>query len=144
MIQRIFEIVAGLCASLVGFLVLFSFPSGTFLSGYSSDQKYRLAGQPTPPLAWLPVMLLLVTALTGIALGPLLQAITGSSRVGHRSYLALTWAGRLALWLSTLGLIVLIYLTGFSIGLTFIPSATLALVACVLALISNPASNMRA
>jgi hypothetical protein len=134
-VQRIFEMAAGVCASALGLLILFSFLSESFSgNGYT---PFPLSHD----LIWLPAFLAFAATLAAIALGPLLHGLPSLTRAGRRARMVCAWVGGLALWFSTLGLIVLIYLAGFSIGLAFIPSAVLALIACVLALIPGPVSG---
>jgi hypothetical protein len=132
-IQRIFEAVTGVLASVVGLWLLFSTASA--FAPY--NQGYDVSGQPAPPLAWIPALQVYTIVLIGIGVGVLLQGASSIGRTGRNAQLFLIWGGRLALWLSTVVLIVLAYLALASIGLLFIPSIALALIACALAVIPN-------
>lgn len=138
MVQRILEIVMGGLAAILGLRALLSLPPGTFPTGPGVAQLASQLGKPAPPLAWLPVFPLLVVALVAVALGALAHgapSFTGLIGKGSRARLAVIWAGRATLWLATAGLIVLIYLAVFDAGLFFIPSAALAIIASLLALL---------
>lgn len=135
MVQRIFEMVVGVCASALGFALLLS-----LLLEPSIDGRYSYFGQ-THDLSWLPAFLAFASALAAVAVGVLLHGITSVSRVDRRTRVVFAWVGRLALWFSTAGLITLVYLAGFSIGLLFIPSALLALIACGLAMVPDSLRN---
>jgi lysylphosphatidylglycerol synthetase-like protein (DUF2156 family) len=132
-IQRIFEAVTGVLASVVGLWLLFS----TASAFSPSNQGYDLSGQPAPPFAWIPALQVFFIVLIGIGVGVLLHGASSIARTGRGVRLSLIWGGRLALWLSTVVLIVLAYLALASIGLLFIPSIALALIACALAVIPN-------
>jgi hypothetical protein len=135
MAQRIFEMAAGGLASALGFALLLY-----LLLWPSIDQRYSYFTQ-TRDLTWLPAFLAFAAALAAIAVGALLHGIPSLTRADPRARVAFSWASRSLLWLSTMGLIALVYLSGFSIGLLFIPSAFLALIASILALIPGPARN---
>ena len=147
MIQRILEIVVGAIAALIGLRTLFSLPPGTFPTGSGVAQLASQLGEPAPPLAWLPVFLLLVVALAAIALGAFAHGVPSLFGKGVRARLAFPvafpvafplafiWAGRATLWLATAALIVLIYLATFNTSQHFIPSAALAIIASLLALL---------
>lgn len=139
MIQRIMEIVVGGIAALIGLRTLFSLPPGTFPTGSGVTQLASQLGEPAPPLAKLPVYLLLIVALAAVALGALAHGVPSLIGKGLRARLAFPqafiWAGRATLWLATVALIVLIYLAAFNISLFFIPSAVLAIIASLLALL---------
>lgn len=137
MVQRVFEAVTGVLAAVVGLWFLFSVESDFFPT--TPPQAYVISGQPAPPLAWIPAFQVFTIALLGIALGALAHGVPSIARMGRGARLALIWGARLALWLSTLALMVMAYLALASIGLIFIPSIALALIACALALI--PAST---
>ena len=129
MVQCISEMIVGVCASALGFALLLS-----LLLWPSIDGRYSYFGQ-THDLSWLPAFLAFSAVLAAVAVGVLLHGITSVSRTGRRVRVIFAWVGRLTLWLSTAGLIILVYIAGFSIGLLFIPSALLALIACGLSLI---------
>ena len=137
MIQRIFEAIAGVLAAVTGLWLLFSVESAFFPT--TPAQSYGVSGQPALPLAWIPAFQVFTIALVGIALGALLHGVPSITRMGRGMRRLLVWGGRLALWLSALALIVMAYLAWASIGLLFIPSIALAVIACALALI--PAST---
>ncbi len=132
MVQRIVEMIAGVCASVFGLLILFSLFSASF-----TGQAFT--NFPLDDLTWLPAFLAYVTVLAVIALGALLHGIPSLTHARRRARVAFAWVGRLALWLATAGFIILAYLSEASIGLIFIPSAVLALTACLLSLIPGPA-----
>jgi hypothetical protein len=147
MVQRILEMVIGGLASILGLRALFAFPPGSFPTGAGVAQLASLNGESLPPLAWLPVFLLLIVALAAITLGALAHGapnLTRLIRSGPRARLAFIWAGRATLWLATAGLIVLIYLAVFNAGLFFVPSAALAIAASLLALLPDPQPPRRA
>lgn len=135
MVQRVFEAVTGVLASVVGLWFLFSVASAVFPP--TPAQAYALSGQPAPPLAWIPALQVYTIVLIGIGVGVLLQGASSIVRTGRGVQLCLIWGGRLALWLSTVVLIILAYLALASIGLIFIPSIALACIACTLAVIPN-------
>jgi hypothetical protein len=140
MVQRVFEAVTGVLASVVGLWFLFSVASAVFPP--TPAQAYALSGQPAPPLAWIPALQVYTIVLIGIGVGVLLHGASSIARADRGVRLFLIWGARLALWLSTIVLIVLAYLTLPSIGLLFLPSIVLAFIACALAVIPNsePAS----
>lgn len=141
MVQRILEIVVGAIAGFIGLRTLLSFPPGWIPSGPDAARIASLNGAPVPPLAWLPVFALLVVALGAIVLGALAHGAPSLIRPigrGLRTRLAFIWAGRVTLWLATAGLIVLIYLAVLGASLFFIPSAALAIIASLLALLPDP------
>ena len=135
MVQRIFEMVVGVGASALGFALLLS-----LLLSPSIDGRYSYFEQ-THDLSWLPAFLAFASALAVVAVGVLLHGLTSIFRASRRARVVCAWVGRMALWLSTAGLIILVYLAGFSIGLLFIPSALLALIACGLALVPDSPRN---
>lgn len=137
MIQRIFEAIAGVLAAMAGLWFLFSLQSAFFPT--TPPQAYVFSEQPAQPLAWIPAFQVFTIALVGIALGALLHGVPSIARTGRGMRRLLVWGGQLALWLSTLALIVMAFLALASIGLLFIPSIALAVIACALALI--PAST---
>jgi hypothetical protein len=144
MVQRILEIVIGGMASILGLRALFAFPPGSFPTGAGVAQLASLNGEPSPPLAWLPVFLLLVVALAAITLGALAHGIPSLTGKSLRARLAFIWVGRAALWLATAVLIALIYLAVFNASLFFVPSAALSLTASLLALLPDPQLPPRA
>lgn len=135
MIQRVFEAITGVLASVLGLWLLFSTASAFFPS--TPPQAYDLSGQPAPPFAWIPAFQVFILALIGIGLGVLLQGTSSVAHTGRGARLSLAWGGRLILWLSTVVLIALAYLALASIGLLFVPSIALAFIACALAIIPN-------
>jgi len=58
--------------------------------------------------------------------------------MSRRAQVLCAWAGRFLLWIGSVALLVLVYLSGFSIGLLFLPSLYLALIACALTLMPRP------
>jgi hypothetical protein len=141
MVQRILEIVVGAIAGFIGLRVLLSFPPGWIPSGPDAARIASLNGELAPPLAWLPVFALLVVALIAVALGALAHGAPSLIRpIGKslRTRLAFIWAGRAMLWLATAALIVLIYLAVLDASLFVIPSAALAIIASLLALLPDP------
>jgi len=132
LVQRLSEDVLGLCASFLGLAILFSLlvlPSIGFVYDYFAY---------TPGRSWLPAVLAYVAALVAIGLGVVLHGLLSFARMSRRTQVLCAWAGRFLLWIGSAGLLVLVTLSGFSIGLLFLPSLYLALIACALALIPRP------
>jgi hypothetical protein len=134
LVQRSIEVVLGLCASVLGLATLFSLlvlPSIGFVYDYFAY---------TPGRSWFPAFLAYVAALVAIGLGVVLQGLLSFARLRRRAQVLCAWAGRFLLWIGSAALLVLVYLSGFSIGLLFLPSLYLALIACSLSLMPRPAS----
>ncbi len=141
MVQRILEIVVGVIAGFIGLRTLLSLSPEWFPTGSGVAQLASSNDVSAPPLAWLPVFALLVVALSAIALGALAHGAPSLIRpIGRGSLkrLAFIWTGRALLWIATAGLIVLIYLATFDLAQIFIPSAALAIIASLLALLPDP------
>lgn len=142
MVQRVFEVITGVLASVVGLWILFSTASAFFPA--TPTQAYDFSQQPAAPFAWIPAFQVFTITLIGIGLGALLQGVSSVAHTGRGARRSLIWGGRLILWLSTVALIALSYLALASIGLLFIPSIALALIACALAVIPNPEPALHA
>jgi hypothetical protein len=128
LVQRLGEDVLGLCASVLGLAILFSL----LLSPSYNYFAY------TPGRSWLLAVLAYVAALVAIGLGVVLHGLVGFARMSHHAQTLCTWAGRFLLWIGSAALLVLVYLSGSSIGLFFLPSLYLALIACALVLMPRP------
>jgi len=125
MAQRLIEVVPGLAASFLGLAILFSL----------FDSRYFTY---TPGPSWLPAVLAYVAVLEAIGLGVVLHGLLGFARMGRRAPVLRAWAGRFLLYIGTVGLLVLVTLSGFSIGLLFLPSLYVAFIACALSLMPKP------
>jgi hypothetical protein len=128
MAQRLIEVILGLAASFLGLAILFSLLESSYFTY-------------TPGPSWLPAVLAYVTALEAIGLGVVLHGLVSFARMGLLAQVICAWAGRFLLWIGSAALLVLVYLSGFSIGLLFLPSLYLALIACSLSLMPGPASE---
>ncbi|HZC79155.1 MAG TPA: hypothetical protein VE258_15485 [Ktedonobacterales bacterium] len=128
--ERMIDVVLGFWASVLGLLTLFSLLLPT--SGGFDYFGY------TPGRSWLPAILAYVAALEAIGLGIVLHGLLSFARMGRRAQLLCSWAGRFLLCIGSVGLLMLVTLSGFSIGLFFLPSLYLAFLACALALLPRP------
>jgi hypothetical protein len=126
--QRLIEVVLGLAASFLGLAILFSLLDSSYFTY-------------TPGPSWLPAVLACVAALEAIGLGVVLHGLLGFAPMGRRAQVLCAWAGRFLLWIGSMALLALAYLSGYSIGLLFLPSLYLALIACSLSLMPGPASE---
>ncbi len=140
LVQRIIEVVLGLCASVLGLLTLLSLLVSTSYYGPNNERDSFFSR--THDLSWLPAFLAYVAALTAIALGVVLHGLFSFVRMSRRAQMLCAWAGRFVLCIGTVGLLVLVYLSGFSIGLLCLPSLYLALIACALALMPRPSQAL--
>ena len=138
MAQPLSEDVLGLAASFLGLLTLFSLLVSTSYYGPNNERESFFSR--THDLSWLPAFLTYVAALVAIGLGVVLHGLLGFARMRRRTQVLCAWAGRFLLWIGSAALLVLVYLSGFSIGLLFLPSLYLALIACSLSLMPKPAS----
>jgi hypothetical protein len=135
--QRLIEVVLGLAASVLGLVLLFSLLLSPSINGPDNrDTSYFAQSH---DLSWLPAFLAYVAALAAIGLGVVLHGLLSFARMGRRAQVLCAWAGRFLLWIDSAALLVLVYLSGFSIGLAFLPSLYLALIACSLSLMPRPA-----
>ena len=141
MVQRIFEIATGVCAAVSGWLLLYMIFFANTVGGPNGSYNYVSHYR---DLSWLPAFVAFAAALTVIALGALLHSVLSFSQNGRHAHPVFSLLGVVALWLATAVLMVMIILAGLSIGLAFIPSAVLALIACVLALIPGLPAAARA
>jgi hypothetical protein len=138
LVQRIIEVVLGLCASVLGLLTLLGLLVSTSYYGPNNERESFFSR--THDLSWLPAFLAYVAALVAIGLGVVLHGLLSFVRMSRRAQVLCAWAGRFLLWIGSAALLVLVYLSGFSIGLLFLPSLYLALIACSLSLMPRPAS----
>ena len=139
---RKLEAACGLGAALVGCLVLactlfgpiYSFQS---CSGYVTESSSTSSCQTgtanllqvgISPVTIVALSILLL-GLIGVAVGAVLYSRTGGSG----------W--RIMLWVATFALVILTFLTGFSIGLLLVPSTLLALFASALSLVEHAPRN---
>lgn len=136
--QRLSQVILGLCASFLGLLTLLSLLVSTSYYGPNNEREGFFSR--THDLSWLPAVLAYVAALMAIGLGVVLHGLLSFVRMGPRAQMLCAWAGRSLLWIGSAVLLVLVTLSGFSIGLLFLPSLYLALIACSLSLMPRPAS----
>lgn len=131
MVFRILEAVFGLAGSLFGiWMAVIEGRSEARGSSGATSAAY--------------VLVLFGVPFLGIAVGSLLHLLVSLRIVPRWMHLAGGWAALTLLWLSTLTILVIIYLSLPSIGVLFIPGAVLVLIACVLAVIpSSLADNPR-
>ena len=132
---RKLEAACGVGAALVGCLVLaftlfgptYSFQS---CSGYSNDSSNMNSCQTgTANLLQVGIQPITIVALSILSLGLIGIAVSAvvHSRTGGSGW-------RIVLWVSTAAIVILTFLTGFSIGLFLLPGTLFALLASALAL----------
>jgi hypothetical protein len=121
---RRFEAACGLVAALVGFLgvayALFG-PTYSFQNSSSQTGMANLLQVGVPPGA-IVALGILSLGLIGVAVSAVVHSRTGGSG----------W--RIVLWASTAVIVMLTFLTGFSIGVFLLPSTLFALLASALSL----------
>ena len=138
MVRRSIEIVAGQWAGITGLALLAYLYSLSF-----SGDGWSPFGQP-PHMTGLIALWGYAATLALIPLGVILHGLPVIVGAGRSARMTTAWVGRLALWVATACLLVLVVLSLPSIGLLFIPSLVLALVACVSSLIPSPTALARA
>lgn len=134
MVPRSLEIVAGQWAGVTGLTLL----AYLYSLSFTNDAPGPF-GAP-PHMTALGALWAYAIALALIPLATLLHGVPVIMDARDATRATTTWAGRLALWVATAGLLTLAYLSLASIGLMFIPSAVLALIACIMSLIPSPAT----
>src|SRR5580700_10931420 len=121
---RRFEAACGLIAALVGFLgvayALFG-PTYSFQNSSGQAGTANLLQVGVPPIAIVAICILSL-GFIGVALSAVVHSRTGDSG----------W--RIVLWASTAVIVILTFLTGFSIGVFLLPGALFALLASALSL----------
>lgn len=138
MVQRLSELTFGVAAAVLGVALLLMFLLWPSVSADHGHTSYFLQ---THDLSWLPAFLAYSASLVGIAAGVLLHGVASLTAAPGRWSAVGTLLGRLVLWASTLTLLALAILTGFSIGLVFFPSVAMALLASAIAIV--PGSRAR-